>query len=330
MKMKAVPALDFALSAVGFGCWAAGGASVWSGSDDAEIINTVQRAIDLGVNFFDVAPVYGFGHAERVLGRALAGKRQQVIIASKCGLRWDEAGTIVNDLRPERIEQEIHESLERLGTDYIDIYQMHWPDPQTPIAESMNTLLKLQAAGHIRHIGVSNFSNAQTDEARQYGAIVSHQGLYNLLERNPAQYHGIPLAYRTEAETLPYCRAHGMAFFPYSPLFQGLLTDHFKAQHQFDSQDVRSANPKLNPPLFETYYSIRGALLAFASEIGKPLSQVAINWLIEQPAVTSVICGAQTVAHIEENAASVSWTLTPDMLTEIDRILQPYHDLIHA
>jgi aryl-alcohol dehydrogenase-like predicted oxidoreductase len=330
MKMKTVPTLDFALSAVGFGCWAAGGNSVWSGSEDDEIVRTIQRGIDLGINFFDVAPVYGFGHAERVLGRALAGKRQQVIIATKCGLRWDESGTIVNDLRPARIEQEIHESLQRLNTDYIDIYQMHWPDPQTPIAESMNALLKLQAAGYIRHIGVSNFSTAQTDEARHHGAIVSHQGLYNLLERNPSQYHGIPLVYRTEAEILPYCRAHGMAFFPYSPLFQGLLTNDFKAQGQFDSRDVRSANPKLNPPLFQSYDKIRSELLAFAEEIGKPLSQIAINWLIEQPAVTSVICGAQTVAHIEENAASVSWTLTADMLAEIDRILQPYHDLIHA
>ncbi len=324
MKMKTVPALDFAISAVGFGCWAAGGDSVWNGSDDAEIIRAIHRAVELGVNFFDVAPVYGFGHAERVLGRALAGRRQQVIIASKCGLRWDAAGTIVNDLRPERIEEEIHASLERLNTDYIDIYQMHWPDPQTPIADSMKTLLQLKAAGKIRHIGVSNFSVAQMDEARRYGAIVSHQGLYNLLERNPSQYHGIPLEYRTEAEILPYCRAHGMAFFPYSPLFQGLLTNHFKAQDHFDSQDVRSANPNLNPPLFQTYYEMRNALLAFAMEIGKPLGQVAINWLIEQPALTSVICGAQTVAQIEENAASTSWSLTPDMLREIDRILQPY------
>jgi aryl-alcohol dehydrogenase-like predicted oxidoreductase len=330
MKMKTVPALDFPLSAVGFGCWAAGGDIVWTGSNDHEMIRTIQRGMALGINFFDVAPVYGFGHAERVLGRALAGRRHDVIIASKCGLRWDDAGNIVNDLRPERIQQEIAESLQRLNTDYIDIYQMHWPDPQTPIADSMNTLLKLQAAGKIRHIGVSNFSNALTDEARQYGPIVSQQGLYSILERNPSQYHSIPLEYRTEAETLPYCRAHGMAFFPYSPLFQGLLTDHFKAQGQFDAQDVRASNPKLNPPLFQTYYAIRAELLAFSAQIGRPLSQVAINWLIEQPEVTSVICGAQSISQIEENAASTSWTLTADMLEEIERILRPYHEIICA
>lgn len=330
MKMKTVPALDFALSAVGFGCWAAGGDSVWSGSDDEEIIRTIQRAIELGINFFDVAPVYGFGHAESVLGRALRGKRHQVIVASKCGLRWDAAGVIVNDLRPERITQEIEDSLRRLNTDYIDIYQMHWPDPQTSIADSMKVLLNLQAEGKIRHIGVSNFSSTQADEARKYGVIVSHQGLYNILERNPSQYHSIPLAYHTEAEILPDCQAHGMAFFPYSPLFQGLLTDQFKAQGQFGAKDVRSANPKLNPPLFEIYYQIRNELQAFAAKIGQPLSQVAINWLIEQPAVTSVICGAQTIKHIEENAATTSWTLTENMMAEIERILQPHHDLLHS
>jgi len=330
MKMKTVAALDFELSAVGFGCWAAGGSAIWNGTEDAETIRTIQRAVDLGINLFDVAPVYGFGHAELMLGRALDGRRSEVIIATKCGLRWDDAGTIVNDLRPERIRQEIEDSLRRLNTDYVDIYQMHWPDPATPVADSMQTLMALRDEGKIRHIGVSNFSRALTDEARKYGSIVSHQGLYNMLERDPSQYHGIPLTYRTEAEILPDCVEHGLAFFPYSPLFQGLLTDHFRADQHFDGQDVRSANPKLNPPLLHSFYEIREKLLNFAREIDKPLSQVAINWLIAQPAVTSVICGAQTIAHVEENAASASWELTPSMLAEIESILQPYHDLLHS
>jgi aryl-alcohol dehydrogenase-like predicted oxidoreductase len=330
MKMKSVAALDFEISAVGFGSWAAGGSAIWNGTDDASSIRTIQRAVELGINFFDVAPVYGFGHAETILGKALYGQREQVIIATKCGLRWDADETITNDLKPATIEREIDDSLRRLNTDYVDIYQIHWPDPATPIGETMETLNRIKAAGKIRHIGVSNFSVALMDEARQYGEIVSHQGLYNLLERNPAQYHNIALDYRTEDEVFPYCRQHGMAFFPYSPLFQGLLTDHFKAQNQFDAQDVRSANPKLNGQLFETYYGIRAELLAFAAEIGKPLSQVAINWLVNQEAVTSVICGAQTIAHVEENAASTSWDLTPDMLAAIEGILQPYHDPVHT
>jgi aryl-alcohol dehydrogenase-like predicted oxidoreductase len=329
MKMKKVDALDFELSAVGFGCWAAGGSIVWNDADDDSTLRAIRRAVDLGINFFDVAPVYGFGHAEEMLGRALEGRRSQVIVASKCGLRWDDSHQIVNNLRPESIRQEIDDSLRRLNTDHIDIYQMHWPDPATPVGESMQTLLELQAAGKIRHIGVSNFSRALADEARVYGTLVSHQGLYNLLEHNPTQYHSIPLTYRTQAEILPDCLEHGMAFFPYSPLFQGLLTDHFKAEHQFDARDVRSANPKLNGSLFQRYYQIRAELLDFARQVGRPLSQVAINWLIDQPAVTSVISGAQTVEQVEQNAASASWTLTPEMRASIERILQPHADLLN-
>lgn len=328
MKTKMVPALDFELSAVGFGCWAAGGSIVWNGADDAETIRTIRRAIDLGINLFDVAPVYGFGHAEVMLGRALHAQRHKVIIATKCGLRWDDAHIIVNNLRPESIRQEIDDSLRRLQTDYIDIYQMHWPDPATPIGETMQTLLDLQTAGKIRHIGVSNFSQAQAAEARHFGKLVSHQGLYNLLEHNPTHYHNIPLSYRTRAEILPDCREQGMAFFPYSPLFQGLLTDQFKAAKQFDANDVRSANPKLNGDQFQLYYQIRMDLLAFAAQIGKPLGQIAINWLIDQPEVTSVICGAQTVAHVEQNAASAAWTLTSEMRADIEHILSKYADLL--
>lgn len=328
MKTKQVPALDFELSAVGFGCWAAGGSSVWNGTDDAETIRTIRRAVDLGINFFDVAPVYGFGHAEDMLGQALHSRRHEVIIATKCGLRWDDQHTIVNNLRQESIRQEIDDSLRRLQTDYIDIYQMHWPDPATPIGDSMQVLLDLQAAGKIRHIGVSNFSRALAAEARQFGRLVSHQGLYNLLEHNPTQYHNLPLTYRTQAEILPDCREHGMAFFPYSPLFQGLLTNDFKVTKQFDANDVRSANPKLNGDQFQLYYQIRTDLLAFAARIGKPLAQIAINWLIDQPEVTSVICGAQTVAQVEENAVSAAWTLTSEMRADIEHILSKYADLL--
>ena len=327
--MKSVKAVDFEFSAVGFGCWAAGGDDIWNATEDDNSIAAIQRAVELGVNFFDVAPVYGFGHAETILGQALGDKRQQVIIGSKCGLIWDEQGNIRNDLSPKSIAKEIDDSLRRLNTDYIDIYQLHWPDPATPIADTIQMLNKLKQDGKIRHIGVSNFSIALTEEASQYGEIVSYQGLYNLLERNPTQYHNIPLDYRTENEVLPYCREHGLAFFPYSPLFQGLLTDHFKAHNQFDEHDVRAANPKLNGETFKRYYQIREQLVAFAQKIGHPLSQIAINWMIHQDAVTSVICGAQTIAHVEQNVASVSWTLTDDMLNDIESILQPYHDLVY-
>ena len=329
MKMKKVSALGFELSAVGFGCWAAGGTIVWNNANDDSTISAIRRGIDLGINLFDVAPIYGFGHAETILGRALGARRQQVIIATKCGLRWDDTHTSVNNLRAESVMQEIDDSLRRLQTDYIDIYQMHWPDPATPIGETMQALLQIQAAGKIRHIGVSNFSRTLAEEARSSGHIVSHQGLYNMLEHNSTLYHDRPLTYLVKSEILPHCLEHGMAFFPYSPLFQGLLTDHFKSENQFDAKDVRASNTKLNGETFKVYYQIRAELLAFSANIGKPLAQVAINWLIDQPAVTSVICGAQTTAQVEENAASTTWTMTPAMRTEIERIVQPYNNLLN-
>jgi aryl-alcohol dehydrogenase-like predicted oxidoreductase len=324
MKYNQVPLIDAEISAVGFGCWAAGGGDIWNNTTDQDSIRAIQRAMELGINFFDVAPVYGLGHAEKILGEALRGRRQEVLIASKCSLVWDEAKNVTLNLTRESLFREIEDSLRRLNTDYIDLYQIHWPDPNTPIEETMGALADIKASGKIRYIGVSNFSLELTKEAAVAGEIVSHQGLYNLLERNPTSYHNIPLAYRSEAEMLPYCREAGMAFLPYSPLFQGLLTGKFKASGNFDDQDVRSANPKLSGETYQVYFEMAEKLKGFAAEIGRPLTQVAINWLINQEAVTSVICGAQTPEHVEENAGSADWDLTPEMVDRIEAILAPY------
>jgi len=322
MKTKTVAVMDEIFSAVGFGCWAIGGD--WNNTTDPSSIEAIQKAIDLGVNFFDVAPVYGFGHAEEVLGKALEGRRHKVLIGSKCGLLWDAQRNVTNNLTAKSILQEIDDSLRRLNTDYIDIYQLHWPDPDTPIEETMETLNALKEAGKIRHIGVSNFSVDLTKQAMQAGTVVSHQGLYNMLERNPESYHQLPLTYQTQKEILPLCQKHGMAFFPYSPLFQGLLTGAFKARENFDDTDMRASNPKLTGGRFQTYFEMVEKLKDFAGEIGKPLSQIAINWLIKQDAVTSIICGAQAIQHVEENVGSVEWDLSDDMLTRIEKILAPY------
>jgi aryl-alcohol dehydrogenase-like predicted oxidoreductase len=252
------------------------------------------------------------------------------MIASKCGLVWDEAKNVTVNLAPKSLFQEIDQSLKRLDTDYIDIYQMHWPDPDTLIDESMDALMEIKKSGKIRYIGVSNFSLELTKAAASAGEIVSHQGLYNMLERNPKSYHNIPLTYQVEKEILPYCHEKGMAFWPYSPLFQGLLTGKFKSSGNFDNQDVRSENPKLSGETFQVYFEMVEKLKTLASEYGKPLTQVAINWLIEQPAVTSVICGAQNVDHIEENVASVEWDLTSDMMSQIEKILSPYQEYINT
>jgi len=328
MKTKTVSRIENVFSAVGYGCWAISGSDVWNKTTDRDSIRAVQTAVNSGVTFFDVAPVYGLGHAEKILGKALAGRRQDVLIASKCGLVWDDQNRVTNNLTAESLAEEIDQSLRRLDTDYIDLYQIHWPDPNTPIEDSMEALMRIKESGKIRYIGVSNFSIELTKEAMKAGEVVSHQGLYNMLERNPESYHSIPLDYRTGAEVLPFCGLNGMAFFPYSPLFQGLLTDTFKKQDNFDEQDVRSANPKLNGDSFQHYYEMTLKLKDFSGKIGKPLSQVAINWLINREEVTSVICGGQNEEQVAENVGSVDWELTEEMENEIERILQPYKELI--
>lgn len=328
MRIKRISKIDASISVVGFGCWAAGGD--WNRSDDQDSIHAIQRAVDLGVNFFDVAPVYGLGHAELILGEALLGRRQDVLIASKCGLVWDDNNQVTVNATKASLQTEVEDSLRRLQTDYIDLYQVHWPDPNTPISETMQALMDIRQSGKIRHIGVSNFSLALTREAMKYGEVSSFQGLYNMLERNPDNYHNIPLAYRVEDEILPFCAEEGIAFLPYSPIFQGLLTDHYRPNAEFDADDVRTSNPKMNGERQLIYLEMRDKLLQFAQKIDKPLGQIAINWLIEKEAVTSIIVGAQMPAQVEENVGSVSWQLTAELIAEIEAILAPYHETISA
>lgn len=327
MKYKTVPAMPgLSFSTVGFGCWGISGGSSWNGTTDAESIRTVRTAVDLGVTFFDVAPVYGFGHAEEVLGEALAGRRDSVLIGSKCGLVWDHDGVIRNDLSPASLAREIDDSLRRLGADHLDIYQMHWPDPATPLDDTMEALVRIKDAGKIRHIGVTNFSVEQTAQCRAIAPVASYQGLYNLLEHDPVNYHAIPLEYRTRSEIIPMVTREGMAFFPYSPLFQGLLTDSFTSSGNFDEHDVRAANPKLNGEVFDAYFEAAEQLRAFAAEIGHPLSHLAINWLASQESVTSVIAGGQMPGHVTQNTEAVSWDLTVEMVERVDAVLAPYKE----
>jgi len=325
MRYRTASALEgVSFSEIGLGCWAFSGPSFWDGYEESSSISTIHRSLDLGVNFFDVAPVYGFGEAERVLGTALKGRdRSSYLVASKCGLVWDEAGKIANDLHPASIRQEAEASLRRLQMEYIDLYQIHWPDPSVPIEDSMDALLRLREEGKIRFIGVSNFSVALSEEAMKHGAVCSQQSLYNMLERNPSAYHDIVLSYRTEDEILPFCRKHGQAFFPYSPLFQGLLAGEFDRSMRFGERDVRRNNPKLQGSEYARRLSVVSSLKQYcADSIGKPLNEVAINWLLYRREVTSVICGAQNERQIEANARAAQWQLSEEQYRELNRIAQ--------
>lgn len=319
MIYKQVSKIKEPISAIGLGCWNFGGD--WDSSEEKNSINIVHAAIDCGINFFDVAPVYGFGASEEILGKALKGKRDKVIIASKAGIVWNDKRETSFDLSKANIIREIDESLSRLAVDYIDIYQMHWPDPNTPLDETADALNQLRKSGKIRYTGLSNFSQDDVATMMTMTPVECQQGLYNMLERNPSGYHGIPLAYRTEDEVLPKVLEWGQAYLPYSPLFQGLLAGNFNDGIDFSKDDIRNSNPKLTGGDFAIYMEAAKKISKVAADIGKPVPQLALNWLRQNPAITSIIAGASNPNQLESNVKSCSWDIDAATMKSLDEII---------
>lgn len=325
MQYKSVPALPAArISTIGFGCWALGEKSGWSTSSDAESIATVHKAIDCGVTFFDTAPVYGFHGSETLLGKALEGRRDRIFLASKCGLLWDENHTTRRDLSFKAVIADVEGSLARLKTDHLDLLQLHWPDHDTPLEETARALHHLLEQGKIGAVGVTNYSVADTVALAKLVPVSTYQGLYNLLERNTDSYHSIPLEYEAEREIMPFCLERGMAFLPYSPLFQGLLTGRFNAESKFGSNDVRSANPKLAGDGYKRYVAAVEDLKPIAAAAGVSMTHMSLAWLCQNPAVTSVLCGAHRPDQIADNAAAADVVLSEETLSDIKEVLERY------
>lgn len=324
MLYKRVKMIKEPISVIGIGCWNFGGD--WDTSNDSNSISIVHAAIDNGINLFDVAPVYGWTHSEKVLGIALKGKRDKVLIASKCGLTWNEKHETKNDLTKKNILREIDESLERLQTDYIDIYQLHWPDHDTPIEETVEALRIIKEAGKIKYIGLSNYAQNEVDTFMSMIDIHAQQSLYNMLERNTPSYHGIPLEYKTEKEVFPTVRKYGQAFLPYSPLFQGLLAGKFTKEKKFSKADIRNANPKLSGDAFLEYYACYEKLNDLANQMGRPINELAFNWLRQKQEVTCIIGGASSIAQLNKNVEAVEWDIPDDMMTQINEIIAPFED----
>ncbi|BCB05225.1 aldo/keto reductase [Bacillus sp. KH172YL63] len=313
MKFKKFNSVD-ELSVIGLGTWQFSGTKDWDQFNKNEAINIVHHAIDRGVNFIDTAPVYGLGHAETVVGEAIKGKRDKVFLATKVGLPWDGNDEVKNDLTRENIFKEIDDSLRRLQVDYVDLYQIHWPEPNTDIRESMEALAELKMQGKIRHIGVSNFSIELMKQAMDVTDIVSHQGLYNMLEHNPESYHGIPLEYQVKDSLLSFLGEHDQFFLPYSPLMQGLLA----GQTSFDT-GVTVHNPKLHGEGLTANIQKAKAIQA---EVGKPLHEIALNWLIAQHQVGPVIAGATKIEHLEKNLDSLAWELDRGLFKRINEVVE--------
>lgn len=327
MIYKKVGKIAEKISVIGIGCWNFGGD--WDSMDDKKSSRIIHSAIEKGINFFDVAPVYGYGHSETVLGAALkeGNHRNKVLIASKGGLLWNENHETRNNLSKASLLREIDATLTRLQTDHVDVYQMHWPDPNVPLEETAEALEEMKRAGKIRYVGLSNFSQTDVEKMMEYTDVHCQQSLYNMLERNTDSYHSIPLEYKTEKEVLPNVRKFGQAFLPYSPLFQGLLAGKFHSGTNFSEHDIRNANPKLVGPAFQQYFDGAEQIKRIAEEYGKPMNEVALNWLRQKEEVTSIIGGASTVGQLEQNIQCTTWDIDDEMMGKINKVLEPFENL---
>ena len=306
----AVPGTNLRVSRVGLGTWAIGG-WMWGGSDEKNSIDTIRTALGEGINLIDTAPVYGFGRSEEIVGKALAipGLRAGAVIASKVGLEWRD-GKVFRNATRERIMREIDDSLRRLRTDVIDIYQVHWPDPLTPIEETAGAMRSLYEQGKIRAIGVSNFSVAQMEAFRRVAPVHVLQSPYNLFER------GI------EADVLPYCRANGIAVLGYGALCRGLLTGTMTRDTAFKGDDLRRADPKFQAPRFSQYLDAVERLDLMAQyRFGKRVVHLAVRWMIDQ-GVTSALWGARRPDQLAPVEGVDGWRLDGTAKAEIDRVLQ--------
>jgi aryl-alcohol dehydrogenase-like predicted oxidoreductase len=311
MEYRQLGKSDLNVSAIGYGAWGIGGKPFWSTEGEENSIRSIEKAIDLGINFFDTAPVYGFGFSEELLGKVLQEKREDVIIATKCGLRWkkEEIKSIEKISTKESILEEIELSLKRLCTDYIDLYQVHWPDENTPIEETMTTLLQVQKEGKIRYIGVSNYSVDQMEECLKYGQIVSLQPMYSMLERD------------IEKERLPFCRDNNIGIICYSPLASGVLTGKYDENTRFEDWRGQGIIGNFTGDVYVSHIKKVKELAKIAQKHGKTLAQLAINWLLHQKGVTTAIVGVKNPDQVEQNIGAVGWNIPDDDLANISDIL---------
>jgi aryl-alcohol dehydrogenase-like predicted oxidoreductase len=310
MEFVGIEGTSLEISRVALGTWAIGG-WMWGGTDEQEAAATIRAAVERGINLIDTAPAYGFGHSEEIVGKALqdAGLRSRVVIATKVGLEWRD-GKVYRNASRARILEEIDDSLRRLRTDHIDVYQVHWPDPLTPIEETADAMAALYARGKIRAIGVSNFSVEQMDQFRRVAPIHVLQPPYNLFERG------------AEAALLPYCQQHGIATFGYGSLCRGLLSGRMRPDTRFDGDDLRRTDPKFLPPRFAEYLSAVEQLDQLARErFDRRVIHLAARWVLDQ-GVSTALWGARKPDQLDPVNAVAGWRLNEAAKAEIDRILR--------
>jgi len=309
--MEAARIAGTEVSRIGLGTWAIGGME-WGAVSENDAIATCLGALDRGIFVIDTAPIYGHGRAEEMVGRAMRahGRREAFYIATKAGLEWNERGVFANSTAG-RLRLELEASLRRLGTDYIDLYQVHWPDPMTPIAETAALMAEFLREGKVRALGVSNFSTAQMEEFRREAPLSSNQIPYNLFERG------------VEARILPWCSANGVAVLTWSSLCRGMLGGRIKRDTKIDPGDIRSVDPKFQPPRFAQYMTAVESLSAFAKErYGKTIIELAARWVLDRSGVTVALWGAKRPSQLDPAAGALGWSLDEEAMREIDRIVE--------
>jgi aryl-alcohol dehydrogenase-like predicted oxidoreductase len=309
MDLADIPGTSLKVSPVALGTWAIGG-WMWGGTDETESISTIRAALEHGINVIDTAPAYGFGRSEEIVGKAIAeGRlRSRVVIATKVGLEWVQ-GRVFRNASRARLLREVEDSLRRLRTDHIDIYQVHWPDPLVTIEETAEAMNTLFVQGKIRAIGVSNFSVAQIERFRRVAPVHVVQSPYNLFER------GI------EADLLPYCRNNRISTFGYGALCRGLLSGRMQPDTTFGGDDLRRSDPKFVKPRFEQYLAAVRRLDRLARAcFDKRVIHLAIRWMLDQ-GITTALWGARHPEQLQPVDEISGWTLDLPTLMEIDRIL---------
>jgi len=313
MQSRQLGSTDLKLTTMGLGTWAIGGPWQfgWGPQDDNEAIAAILNALDLGINWIDTAPIYGLGHSEELVGNALRQTKHKPYIATKCGLLGNEKREKVPCLDRKSIAKECHASLKRLGVEVIDLYQMHWPEPEADIEQAWEEMAKLAEQGKVRYIGVSNFNIQQMERLSKIHAVASLQPPYSMLHRE------------AEDGLLQYCAQHHIGVIAYSPMQRGLLTGRFSRQRleSLPLDDHRRRNPDFQEPNFSATLELVEDLKKIAQRNGRTCSQLAISWVLRRPEVTGAIVGARRPEQIIETAPVSDWKLSRKDIREIEKLL---------
>ncbi len=308
MEYRRLGGSELRVSVIGLGTLAMGG-QAYGAADDGDSIGTIRRAVDLGINFIDTSDNYGFGRAEELVGQAIRRRRDDVVVATKGGTPWDDQGRATIDCSAAAITEAAEASLRRLGTDWIDLYQIHVPDLETPYEETVRALERLKEAGKIRYTGLSNFWVEELDAWLAVDGVVANQMPYNLLHRD------------IEAELLPYCRQRGVGVIAYTPLLMGMFTGRISPETVFGQGDHRASYPQFQGRPLRDSLRLVSRLQPLAADLGLTMAQLALSWVVSRPGVTCAIPGARSPEQIEENAMAGERVLGEEVIQRVDRLL---------